>query len=143
MIRYLFALAVFTTDVYAESLTTTRAIRPETVLSATDLTVLKHKIPGALQSPSEAIGQESRVTLYPGQPIRPEHIGPPTLVNRNQLVEIVYRTKTLTIRTEGRALDRGAAGERIRVMNLSSRSTISGVVTGNGFILITSFGGSS
>ncbi len=143
MIRIAVILAVFATSLHADALTTTRAIRPATVLAATDLILLKDTIPGALTSPSEAVGYETKVTLYPGQPIRPEHIGPPTLVDRNQLVEVVYRTATLTIRTEGRALDRGAAGERIRVMNLSSRSTISGVVTDSGLILVTSFGGNS
>ena len=127
----------------AETLTTNRAIRPATVLAATDLALLTTSIPGALTSPTQAVGLEARVTLYPGRPIRPGDLGPPALVDRNQLVEIIYRTDALTIRTEGRALDRGAAGDRVRVMNLASRTTISGVVSDAGFIIVSPFGSSS
>ncbi|MEM7237221.1 MAG: flagella basal body P-ring formation protein FlgA [Pseudomonadota bacterium] len=36
------------------------------------------------------------------------------------------------MRTEGRALDRGSAGESISVMNLTSRTVVRGVVSGPG-----------
>ena len=111
-----------------------------TILASTDLTYLATTIPGSLTNSQDAIGFETKTTLYPGRPIRPEDIGPPALVDRNELVEIVYQTETLMIRTEGRALDRGAAGDRVRVMNLSSRTSITGVVSASGVILVLPFG---
>ncbi|MEM9126779.1 MAG: flagella basal body P-ring formation protein FlgA, partial [Pseudomonadota bacterium] len=42
--------------------------------------------------------------------------------------------RPLSITTEGRALGRGAAGDRIRVMNLSSRTTVTGLIRPDGQI---------
>ncbi|NIR43626.1 MAG: flagella basal body P-ring formation protein FlgA, partial [Gemmatimonadetes bacterium] len=42
----------------------------------------------------------------------------------------------IEIMTEGRALQRAAVGETIRVMNLSSRTTVSGQVAPDGSIQI-------
>lgn len=143
MIRLAAALLVVVSPALADSLTTTRAIRPATVLAPSDLAVMATVVPGTLTSPADVVGQEARITLYPGRPIRPGDVGPPALVDRNQLVQLLYRTDTLTIRTEGRALDRGAAGDRVRVMNLSSRSTVSGVVSETGLVVVSPLGGQS
>ncbi|MEM9971263.1 MAG: flagella basal body P-ring formation protein FlgA, partial [Pseudomonadota bacterium] len=51
--------------------------------------------------------------------------------------------QTLTIRTEGRVLDRGAVGDRVRVMNLTSRSTVSGIVAAGGTVVVSPLGGNS
>ena len=54
---------------------------------------------------------------------------------RNQIVRIAYDTGALRIEAEGRALSEGAAGDLVRVMNLSSRKTISAVVAADGMLL--------
>ena len=61
-------------------------------------------------------------------------IGAPALVERNQLVRMTYAQGTLSIVTEGRALDRAGAGELVRVMNLASRKTVTGTVAEDGSI---------
>ena len=40
------------------------------------------------------------------------------------------------IATEGRALDRAGVGERLRVMNLGSRNTVTGTVAEDGAVLV-------
>ncbi|MGI9394774.1 MAG: flagellar basal body P-ring formation chaperone FlgA [Boseongicola sp.] len=122
----------------AETLTTVRAVRPLTIIAAEDLAFLDQEALGAISSPGDVIGMEARVTLYPGRPIRPGDIGPPALVQRNQSVELLYARGGLVITTEGRALGRGAAGDRIRAMNISSRTTISGRVTARGAVVVSS-----
>jgi flagella basal body P-ring formation protein FlgA len=51
-------------------------------------------------------------------------------------VQVSFDGKGLQIVTEGRALDRGAVGERIRVMNISSRATVFGTVQEDGTIQV-------
>ena len=63
-------------------------------------------------------------------------VGAPALVERNQIVELIFARNGLHIVTEGRALDRAGAGERVRVMNLSSRSTLFGTVTASGTVSV-------
>lgn len=45
-----------------------------------------------------------------------------------------YRLGALEIRAEGRALSRGGVGDEIRVMNLSSRTTVSGRIAEDGAV---------
>ncbi len=120
----------------AETLVATRTIRAQTMLGPADLGVVPGTLPGALTAPDQALGQEARVTLYAGRPIRPGDIGPPAIIDRNQIVPLAYHAGTLAIVTEGRALARAGAGDTIRVMNLSSRSTVTGRVRPDGTVIV-------
>jgi flagella basal body P-ring formation protein FlgA len=55
---------------------------------------------------------------------------PAPLVKRNALVALEFVRGPLTIVAEGRALSAGAAGETVRVLNTTSKATISGEVVG-------------
>lgn len=136
MMRWLWAVLILATPAAADSLVATRTIKAQTVISAEDLATVAATIPGALTAPDQALGQEAKVTLYAGRPIRAEDLGTPTLVDRNQKVTLVFQSTGLTIRVDGRALDRGSRGEQIRVMNLSSRQTVTGTVAPDGTILV-------
>jgi flagella basal body P-ring formation protein FlgA len=116
----------------AETLVPLRTIPPQAVIAAGDLGLVEGHVPGALTDPSQAVGFEARVALYPGRPIRPGDLAPPALVERNGLLPLVFRAGGLVITAEGRALDRAGAGEPLRVMNLSSRSVVSAVLGPDG-----------
>ena len=120
----------------ADSLVATRTLRAQTVLTAADMTLVEAAIPDALADPALAVGLEARVTLYAGRAIRAADVGPPALVDRNQVVSLIYLAGGLGIVTEGRALARAGAGDAVRVMNLSSRSTVTGRVAPDGTVLV-------
>jgi flagella basal body P-ring formation protein FlgA len=122
--------------VLAQSVRPVRAIRSHTVLEAADLELADEAVQGAVGSIEAAVGQEARVALYPGRPILASQIGAPALVERNQVVRVSYMSGALKIVTEGRALDRAAAGDPVRVMNLASRQTITGTVADDGSIRV-------
>lgn len=90
------------------------------------------KAPGALADPLSVIGQEARVALFAGRPIRGSDIGQPAVVDRNQVVPLLFESVGLLIRTEGRALDRAGPGDVIRVMNISSRTTVTATIDAAG-----------
>ena len=122
--------------VLADSLVATRTIRAQSVVQMDDVTLVAAAIPGALTGAEGALGLEARVAIYAGRPIKATDLGPPALIDRNQIVALAYQTGTLAILTEGRALNRGGVGDVIRVMNLASRSTVSGRVTANGTVQV-------
>lgn len=126
--------AVAAAETAAVSLVATRMIRAQTVLSAEDVTAVEAAIPGALTDVSDAVGLEARVTLYPGRPVRHGDLGPPALIDRNATVPLAYRAGGLTIMAEGRALERAGVGDRLRVMNLASRSTVVGRLGADGIV---------
>jgi flagellar basal body P-ring formation protein FlgA len=135
MWRGLLILAL-ATPVSAESVVATRTIRAKALIAPEDLTLVSAALPGALSDPEAAVGQEARVAIYAGKPVRAGDLGPPTLVDRNQVVRLVYVTGGLAISTEGRALGRGSAGDEIRVMNLGSRNTVSGRIGPDGAVYV-------
>lgn len=114
----------------AGSLVAARAIVVKSVVKASDVKRSPEVFDGAATALDDVVGLEARVTIYPGRPILPGDLGPPALVERNEIVSLSFARGVLNIRTEARALDRGAKGERVRVMNLTSRTIVSGVVEG-------------
>lgn len=119
-----------------ESVVATRTIPAQSVIGPDDVTLVDAALHGALGDVSLAMGKEARVAIYAGKPVRPSDLGPPTLVQRNQLVPLIYRSGGLAITTEGRALARGSEGEVIRIMNLGSRTTVSGRIGPDGAVYV-------
>ena len=120
----------------AESVVAVRTLPAQTVIEAADVTLVDAEIDGALTAITPALGQELKTTVYAGRPLRTEDLGAPALIERNQIVSLVYRSGGLVILADGRALARGAEGDVIRVMNLASKSTVSGRVGPDGRILV-------
>lgn len=117
-----------------QSVTVVRAIRSQSMIEADDLVVTPGATPGGIESIEAAVGMEAKAALYPGRPILESQIGTPALVERNALVKISYMKGALKIVTDGRALDRAAVGEPVRVMNLQSKQTVSGTVASDGSV---------
>lgn len=117
-----------------------RTLRSGSVLTGADL-VLRERPRGmhpdeVVARIEDALGLETRLAIYAGRPIRPGDLGPPTIVRRNEIVTLTYVHGGLTLRTEARALEAGAKGDRIRVMNLDSRRTVTGSVAGAQHVVV-------
>ena len=131
MIRILL-LCLLALPAGAETLVAARTIPARTIIGSDDLLLRDIATTGGITDPSSLIGMEARVALYAGRPIRQGDIGPPAVVDRNQIIPLVYMRSGVMISTEGRALDRAGPGDLIRVMNLSSRSTVTARVGPDG-----------
>lgn len=118
--------------VAAETVIAARTIPARTIIGPDDVLLRDINVVGGITDANLAIGQEARVALYAGRPIRPGDVGPPAAVERNQIVMLVYQRGGITISTEGRTLDRAGPGELIRVMNLSSRATVTARIDATG-----------
>lgn len=118
----------------AESLIAVRTIPAQSVIAAEDVSLVDAVMDGVVLTPAAAIGQEARVTIYAGRAVLLADLGPAAVVDRNQLVPLRFQAGTLAIMTEGRALERGAEGDVIRIMNLSSRLTVTGRVMPDGSV---------
>lgn len=130
----LILLCLFPVTLWAEIWVPVRTIRAKEIIAAEDIMPKSVQVPGALNLPEDLIGQEARVALYPGRPIRPGDVGPPAIVDRNDIVALVFLRNGLRIVTEGRVLGRGSVGESVRVMNMSSRATLMGRIRPDGSI---------
>lgn len=137
MIRFTILFLALTAPAMADTVLAARTIRAQTIIGPGDVVVKSVEVPGAATTPDTVIGMEARVSLYAGRPIRRSDIGQPALVDRNQIVPLVFERNGLRITTEGRSLARAGAGEAVRVMNLSSRNTVSGRVLPDGRIMVS------
>lgn len=135
--RWLLLLALSPSLLDAETVVATQTIRAQQMVTADAVRLDPASITGAYSSLDAVIGQEARSAIYPGRPIMRGSLGEPALVQRNQAVELVYAYGGLRIKAEGRALGRGAAGERVRVMNVDSRTILFGTIAGDGTILVS------
>jgi len=122
--------------VHADTVVPARTIRANAIITETDITIVSSAIANGFTRAIDVVGQEARVVLYPGRPILVDDIGPPAVVTRNQLVRVQFLGNGLSIVTEGRALERGAVGDNVRIMNLSSRATLFGRVQQDGTIQV-------
>ena len=113
----------------------TRPLPRGTVIEAWDVALAARDARrGEAVALDEVVGMEVRATIRAGQGVRLSSLRAPVVVRRNQVVELVYRAGTLSIRAEGRALGAGGEGERVRVMNLDSRRTIRGHILAPGVV---------
>jgi flagella basal body P-ring formation protein FlgA len=132
MIRTVTVMLLITTPICADTVLAARTIPAQTTILPEDLIVNSRTISGGVSDPQEIIGMEARVALYAGRPIRAGDIGFPAVVERNQIIALHYNQHGLAISTEGRALGRAGPGDVIRVMNISSRSTVTAQIGADG-----------
>ena len=121
----------------AETVVAARTLRAESLVGPSDLKMLDEATPGALSRAEDAIGLETQRNIYAGQPLRALDLGPPAIVLRNDVVVLSYYRGGLAISTEGRALGRAGVGDRLRVMNLASRASVTGTVLADGTVEVT------
>lgn len=137
MIRIGLILSLLAAPVTAETIVAARTIPAKSIIGPDDVLLRDLDTPGGIASREAAIGQEARVALYAGRPIRQGDIGPPAVVERNQIVSLVYDRGGIIISTEGRALDRAGPGDLIRVMNLTSRTSVSAWISPDGVAFVS------
>jgi len=84
----------------------------------------------------QAIGLAARNALQPGQVLRTAETMKPELVQRNETVTLIYEVPGVTLTVRGKALEAGAEGDTIGVLNEQSKRTIQGVVIAPGRLII-------
>jgi flagellar basal body P-ring formation protein FlgA len=83
-----------------------------------------------------AVGMQARRQLRAGQALRTADLAKPDLVQRDQSVTLIYDTPGLYLTVRGKAQDSGTEGDVVNVLNLQSKRTVSGIVTGRGQVSV-------
>ncbi|HEY4142971.1 MAG TPA: flagellar basal body P-ring formation chaperone FlgA [Pseudolabrys sp.] len=83
------------------------------------------------------VGFAARGPLQPGRPIRSAELMKPELVTRNDAVTLVFEVPGVMITARGKAVEGGAEGDIVNVLNEQSKRTIQGVVTGPGRVTVS------
>lgn len=144
--RYLFLLIGCLASIAAPALAedppavfAKRALRVGALVTAADVELRPlpdHRAAGVASSLDAVIGHEVRRNLYVNRPVLNEDVGVPTVVHRNSLVTLAYGNGGLELTAMGRAIDSAGLHELIRVVNIDSRVTVVGKVTGPGTVRV-------
>ncbi|MCA1474570.1 flagellar basal body P-ring formation chaperone FlgA [Bradyrhizobium sp. NBAIM08] len=117
----------------------TRDIDRADLLKSSDLSLErrpKAEVAGEPASRDRSIGMQLRRAMRAGTPIRAADLVRPDFVVRDQAVTIIYQVPGLYLTTRGKAIESGAEGDTVSVLNLHSKRTLTGIVTGRGQITV-------
>jgi flagella basal body P-ring formation protein FlgA len=132
------------TGTYAETFEAAVLARPLAageVVRAVDVTIVRR--PKAefqaniITSAEQAIGLAARRAMRPGDVLRQTDLAKPELVGRNDNVTITYNVPGITLTMRGKALEGGAQGDTISVLNVQSKRSIQATVAGPGHVVVT------
>jgi flagellar basal body P-ring formation protein FlgA len=93
--------------------------------------------PDVIASSEDAIGLATRRPLRPGQPLRQAELVKPEVVQRNETVTLVYEVPGILLTMRGKAIESGAVGDVVNVLNVQSKRTVQGNVIGPGQVSVT------
>ncbi|MBR0973726.1 flagellar basal body P-ring formation chaperone FlgA [Bradyrhizobium japonicum] len=117
----------------------TRDIDRADLLKSSDVAVErrpKAEVTGEAASRDRTLGMQLRRPMRAGTPIRVADIVKPDFVQRDQSVTVIYQVPGIYLTTRGKALESGAEGDTISVLNLQTKRTLSGTVTARGQITV-------
>jgi flagella basal body P-ring formation protein FlgA len=84
--------------------------------------------------PVNLVGKSPRRPIRPDEPVLGSELREPVLVPKNSLVTIRLQTARMVLTARGRAMEPGAQGDVIRVVNTKSNKIISASVTDAGTV---------
>jgi flagella basal body P-ring formation protein FlgA len=117
-----------------------RGIERNEVIKSSDVVVERRpraEVGGDAATRDRAVGMQARKQLRAGQALRVADLARPDLVQRDQTVTLIYEAAGLYLTIRGKALEGGTEGDVVSVLNLQSKRTVSGVVTGRGLVSVT------
>lgn len=85
---------------------------------------------------NQAIGLAARNGLQPGQILRTAELMKPDIVQRNEMITLIYEVPGITLTVRGKAVDGGAEGDTIGVLNEQSKRVVQGVIIAPGRVVI-------
>ncbi len=117
-----------------------RTLAQGEIVKASDLTLARRPksefVAAAVTTVEQAAGLIAKRALAPGKPIRQADLMKPELVARNETVTIVFEVPGIMLTTRGKALEAGAQGDLVNVLNVQSKRTVQATVTGPGRVTV-------
>lgn len=117
----------------------TRELLPGDIVNSDDVTTkpTPRPLPDLLPTDHNVVGLSAKRRLYPGRALTESDVGPPSAVKASTPVEVLWRMGSLTLELQGEALESGAIGDEVRVLNTATSRTLRGKVTGEGVVEVS------
>lgn len=89
---------------------------------------------------AQLVGMSPRHPVRTGDLLRASDMQPPVVVTKGATVDMSYVTGSLTLLARGKALQSGAIGDTVDVLNPRSNRTVQGVIEGPNLVRIEAMG---
>ena len=93
-------------------------------------------VQGMVVDEEELIGMTARRLLVAGRVIKSTEIEAPQIVSRGELVTLSLNHGLMNLATKVKALQSGAKGDLIRVVNIASNQTLQAIITGENAVSV-------
>lgn len=127
-------------SLYINVLVSSQPLTRGTVLAPGDVKQNRYDLAklanGYFTHASQSVGMKLKRSISAGTALTPAMVKKPQIIKRGQQVTMLARAGRMEVRTTGKALANGAIGDRIAVINLSSKQKLEGIITANGEIQI-------
>jgi flagella basal body P-ring formation protein FlgA len=124
-----------------EAMVPVRALAQGETVKPSDLTIERRPkselTPTTLTTAAQAVGLAAKRALPAGKVIRQGDLIKPELVGRNESVTIVFEAPGIVLTVRGKALEAGAQGDLINVLNVQSKRTVQATVIGPGRVTVS------
>jgi flagella basal body P-ring formation protein FlgA len=121
----------------------TRSLRIGEIIKASDVTMgrrPKAELRSDGMGPDQVIGMAAKTALRNGQALRTDDLIKPQIVQRNEAVTIYYEVPGIMLTVRGKAVEGGAMGDVVGVLNIQSNRTVQATVIGPGRVTIAAAG---
>ncbi|MFL5284837.1 MAG: flagellar basal body P-ring formation chaperone FlgA [Rhodopila sp.] len=117
-----------------------RSLAPGDIVRSEDVTPQAPfgRVRNAMPSAAAIVGLEVKRRIYAGRDIAQTEVGAITAVKASTMVTVLWKSGDLSLELQGRALEAGAIGDEIRILNPTSLRTIRGTVVGESMVEVKS-----
>ncbi len=116
-------------------------LMPGDIVGGTDIQMARlraNAIRGeVVQVAAQAVGMAMRHPVGPGAPLPLADLVRPFMVQKGEPVQMLLDTPGISVAAQGVAMDSGATGERVRVLNVQSRAIVDAEVAGTGRVRVS------
>lgn len=118
-----------------------RRMLPGDKIAAEDLGALKLPLARigtfTVTQPADLVGMQVKRLLTQGRPVMTQSITKPIIIDRGDRISIRYDDGLLAVSAPGKALDAAHKGEEIRIVNLVSNTSLTGVAVDKGIVEVS------
>lgn len=112
----------------------TENLREGAVISDADVTLVRRRAAdlgqGVVLDKTQMLGRAPRRGVIAGRPLQEADLVDPKIVAKGEAVTVILKKGRLSLSVRGKALEAGADGQTIRVLNPSSNKVVDATVTG-------------
>ncbi len=122
-----------TISIYKNVLAAKHSLQKGDILTESDIKLIEYDVStlsyGYFDHVEAGIGMKVKRHILSEKVLTPSMLKKPQVITRGQKISILADSGRMQVRMMGKALNNGAIGDRIKVMNMKSRQKIEGVVT--------------